>query len=724
MHNTGRSARAILAVWLLLMAVPAGASARVVTAAPPTMVIRLDPIAPDGSNGWYVTAPEAWLETDQDATAHWAWDAGPEQTADLLALVPSFVGDAGEGTSELWAYAENLEGRGATASVTIRTDSVPPEVPGGLTGSPGPGQVRLEWSVPAEAGSGISYYNVYRNVTGLPFELSDLLGSSLTTGYADSALPPAPRFYYAVSAVDVAGWESLLTAAVSVTPDLIPPTAPGDVQAWKNASNWARVSWASSIDTGTGIAQYVVRRSLDGGEMTSIATLTAAARYHDDTDRQVPLAGTVTYEVVAMDRAGWSSAPGGPVGMGVDTAAPVQAASVALAPVYSGTYSAAQFDLSWAAPTDAGSGVLRTEVLHGAVPGVPSAALEAPSSPVRLTADDATALWYAQIRAEDRAGNASELTSPVGARNVAADRLAGSDRIRTAIAVSESGFVSADTVVVASSRSYADALSASALAGAVRGPILLVGPGAVPAHTLAEISRLGASDAYVVGGTGAVSGETAGSLADALEGVVTRVWGTTRYDTAAAVADELVARAGGAAPPRVHVVSGTGFADALSVSPAAYAEAAPVLFANRDSVPDATIAAVRRTGATRVLVTGGELAVTAAAEIALPGVQRVAGADRYATCRLFAEWAESEGLLSRTAPVIATGVSYPDGLAAGPLAGARGSVLVLVSPGSVRSMGAWLADARSTMLRQTTVGGPAAVGEATRRTVWGACSVP
>ncbi|HSQ22537.1 MAG TPA: cell wall-binding repeat-containing protein, partial [Coriobacteriia bacterium] len=83
-------------------------------------------------------------------------------------------------------------------------------------------------------------------------------------------------------------------------------------------------------------------------------------------------------------------------------------------------------------------------------------------------------------------------------------RLAGTDRYATSAQISESTFKSASTVVLATGRNFPDALAAAPLAYQLDGPVLLVNEGVVPDAILDEIERLGATSAYIVGGTTAV----------------------------------------------------------------------------------------------------------------------------------------------------------------------------------------------------------------------------
>jgi len=268
------------------------------------------------------------------------------------------------------------------------------------------------------------------------------------------------------------------------------------------------------------------------------------------------------------------------------------------------------------------------------------------------------------------------------------DRLAGSDRYATALRVSQVTFEHADTVVIASGADYPDAVSASALAGVYDAPVLLTDPRRLSAGVGAEISRLGATRAIIVGGTSAVSGDVGAAL-DALSGVsVERVAGADRYATAAEVARRVVADDPGAYSGEAFVVRGDDFADALGVSPIAHAQHTPVLLTRSGSLPAATKSALIGIGANNVHVVGGVSAVSPsvfAELVAIPGVSaaRIAGSDRYATAAAVSTWAIGAGMAEASHVGIATGLRFPDALAGGSAIGSRGGVLLMTRPGDL-----------------------------------------
>jgi putative cell wall-binding protein len=250
------------------------------------------------------------------------------------------------------------------------------------------------------------------------------------------------------------------------------------------------------------------------------------------------------------------------------------------------------------------------------------------------------------------------------------ERVAGADRVATAVEASRRGFTIAPTAVLADARSFPDALAAAPLAASVGGPLLLVGPRVTPV-VLEELARLGTQEVIVVGAIGAVPLVVSEELGRAgLD--VRRIAGDSRFDTAALIAREVGGERGHAI-----VASGLSFADALSVAPYAAAHRIPILLTGPDAVHPDTVDALEELEVTQTVVVGGTAVVSDAALASLPSPRRVSGEDRYATSRAVAElWAE-EGASFEVLHV-ATGRDYPDALAAGPVAGLSRGPLLLV----------------------------------------------
>jgi hypothetical protein len=256
-------------------------------------------------------------------------------------------------------------------------------------------------------------------------------------------------------------------------------------------------------------------------------------------------------------------------------------------------------------------------------------------------------------------------------------RLAGPGRVATAAAISAATYDEAGTVVLARADDYADALAGGPLAVAEGAPLLLTDRAGLSPEAAAEIERLGADAALLLGGAGALSEQVEADLVAA--GVaVTRVSGANRFATAVAIAERLPFS------PEVFVTEGEnadrdrGWPDALSASSVASALGQPILLVNRDRLPEETAAFL--TEAMNATIVGGTAAVSAdvAARVdrEVLAVTRIAGGDRYATSRAMADEGLRRGL-APTTTYLATGRAFADGLVAGAAAGAVGGSLLL-----------------------------------------------
>lgn len=246
-----------------------------------------------------------------------------------------------------------------------------------------------------------------------------------------------------------------------------------------------------------------------------------------------------------------------------------------------------------------------------------------------------------------------------------------------------------DTVLIASVEAVPDALAAAGLAGATDAPLILTDPSEVSGEARDAILRLGVERAFVLGGPAAVSEAVEQGLVDAGVEVV-RLSGGNRFETATAVADQLVLEheIGTVDGRRATVLaSGENLTDALSAGPLVSSRAAPmpVLLVQAGGVPQPTLEALERLRVRTVVIVGGEAAVPAhvAAELEGAGyeVVRVSGASRFETAHAVADFTES---IRGFAPPQITLVAADDpaaALAAGPVAGEASGAMVLVPRG-------------------------------------------
>lgn len=274
-------------------------------------------------------------------------------------------------------------------------------------------------------------------------------------------------------------------------------------------------------------------------------------------------------------------------------------------------------------------------------------------------------------------------------------RIAGQDRFQTALAASNAGFAdgSAPTVIVASGLVFADALSASPLAGAYGAPILLVAPDTVPL-VLAfgnELTRLGCTEVIIVGGTGVVSDKVERTLRSLVPsgGIVRRLAGTDRYATCAAVLGELKIATNDSPPTSAFVVRGDVFFDALAASPYAWSRHMPVALVRPGEVSSGVLTSLRSFGLSNLWVAGGTGAVAdkTAESFGLPW-ERIAGSDRYETAVRIMLTARDENWSDLNTLGIASGTEFPDALVAGSVLGAVGGGLLFSQPTMLPNMSA------------------------------------
>jgi len=154
-----------------------------------------------------------------------------------------------------------------------------------------------------------------------------------------------------------------------------------------------------------------------------------------------------------------------------------------------------------------------------------------------------------------------------------------------------------------------------------------------------------------------------------------RISGADRYATS--VAASLATFPGPDTPDVVYLVAGENFPDAIVAGPVAAAAGGGLLLTASRSLPRVVADELRRLDPDRIVVVGGTSAISssvARAADAIAPVERIGGADRYATAELLVRSVFS----SADTVFVATGASFPDALAAGPAAGSAGAPVLIV----------------------------------------------
>jgi putative cell wall-binding protein len=271
-------------------------------------------------------------------------------------------------------------------------------------------------------------------------------------------------------------------------------------------------------------------------------------------------------------------------------------------------------------------------------------------------------------------------------------RLSGDDRYDTMkdIVIGSGAFTreDTDTVIIATGTNFPDALAATGLGGILEAPVVLTAPNSLSPQAKDVIVELKPSTIYIVGGTSVVSPSVESELATLVSdpSKVIRASGPSRTATTL----DIYTKGGGTWGTTAIIACGTSFADALSISPYAYAERAPVFLADSKTGLDAatTIAlkAILRLGRIdHIIIVGGTAVVPDAVKVQL-GYQatdtstftRLGGIDRYATSVTIAAWIDSASpSLGFNKVAVATGANFPDALAGGAFCGKVGTVLLL-----------------------------------------------
>lgn len=256
-------------------------------------------------------------------------------------------------------------------------------------------------------------------------------------------------------------------------------------------------------------------------------------------------------------------------------------------------------------------------------------------------------------------------------------RIAGNDRAETARKVADAmkevlSVDSFDSIIYASGKDFADALSGSYLSAKASAPILLHSNSGLENNVAYIRNNLSAGGVvYILGGSSAVPAIVDETLMDA--GItVTRLEGESRYHT-----NLEILKAAGFSGGKILVCTSQEYADSLSAS----ATGLPILLVSKNWTQ---LNAEYQTylnnyrGSCEFVIIGGNAAVSAELEYnlgAYGSVERIYGIDRYETSIMVAN-----RFFGETASVVlAYAKDFPDGLCGGPLAYAMGAPMILTT---------------------------------------------
>ncbi len=184
----------------------------------PFTTIAIDPAAPDGDDGWYVSAPVITLLPSKPGITYYSWTSalGPFSTysSPLLGL---------EGNRTFSYYSVDTASISeAVNTVPLKTDIGQPTASALVTVTAvTTSTVDVAWAAGTDSVSGVSRYEVYLDGAVTP------AASTSSTATVLTGLTPNSVYAITVVTVDVAGNRSLASLpvlAVTDPPDTVPPT--------------------------------------------------------------------------------------------------------------------------------------------------------------------------------------------------------------------------------------------------------------------------------------------------------------------------------------------------------------------------------------------------------------------------------------------------------------------------------------------------------------------
>lgn len=215
-------------------------------------------------------------------------------------IITSSMGDGSGNFTMSAADSFGNSGSTLTAGSSIALDVTAPTAPTGLTATAAAGgAVRVAWNTQAEAAS----YKVYRGVT-----TPNTLEASGVTGvsYLDATVPTDGSYHFGVTAVDLAGNESVLSNDATAVSDRVPPVAPGSLTTAILPDKTIQLSWSAPAD-GTAVSYNVYRSTAPIGSLVGLTPLKTVLT--TSTTDLPPADGTYYYVVTALDAAGNESPP-------------------------------------------------------------------------------------------------------------------------------------------------------------------------------------------------------------------------------------------------------------------------------------------------------------------------------------------------------------------------------------------------------------------------------
>ncbi|AGY75313.1 cell wall-binding repeat-containing protein [Clostridium autoethanogenum] len=254
----------------------------------------------------------------------------------------------------------------------------------------------------------------------------------------------------------------------------------------------------------------------------------------------------------------------------------------------------------------------------------------------------------------------------------------GSNYVDTSIKISQKGWTTSDYAIIASSQDFPDALGGTSLGISMNCPIFFASKDNIDDSVLTELKRLNAKNIYILGGLSSIGS----SVEETLRGQgysISRLAGNDRFSTAVAIGQKIVDKG---KTDTVFISNAYGFADALSAATFAGQKNAPILLTNKDSLPEATIQAIKKWHVNKFYLIGGPGVISENVLDQLtnfldgpdPFVETLPGNSRYETSQAIIKKFDS----SLDKFTVVTGKDYHDALVAAPYASKLNQPILLM----------------------------------------------
>lgn len=248
------------------------------------------------------------------------------------------------------------------------------------------------------------------------------------------------------------------------------------------------------------------------------------------------------------------------------------------------------------------------------------------------------------------------------------ERLAGQDRVETALKISQKGWNSALTVILCESNDYPDSIAATPYAVSLNAPILLTKGDSIDPRVVEELKRLSPEKVILLGGTACLQP----AIEKEIEGLTfewERIGGVDRYETSVLLANKLFSDS-------MILANGDNFPDALSAATFAGIKQIPIILTST-TLPDSVIKYYQEAAPKHLYVIGGE-AVVPAKELTKNNFSvetRLGGYDRYETNAKVVSFMKATYLSNDL--FLASGITFPDAVAGTVLASKSNAPLLL-----------------------------------------------